>query len=282
MRAVEAVAQSFHAPVEEATPQVDLLIISLRRSMDRRIVMTEEMKKAGLTARFFDAIDAAEIGRDGLTQRCKPAGRWGMLRQHDMACTLSHIDALKQFLSGGASHCLMMEDDVFVSSDLRAWLEDMSWWPADADVVKIDKSRKDNDWVVMGPVAVSHLGRDVRRLRSRHMGGAGYLVSRKGADKIVSYQPVDMPIDHLIFNMNASPLSRELVIYQVNPAHIKQGNERRVATLLPYSEVTETREKGMQYIRREIRRGFYEINRLHRQIGCLVFGGGVLRKPTWK
>lgn len=282
MHAVEAVPQSFYAPVDKVTPQVDRLIISLRRSMDRRVVMTEEMEKSGLVARFFDALDAAEIGRDGLTKRCKTAGRWGMLRQHDMACTLSHIDALKQFLAGAAPYCLMMEDDIFISSDLPTWLEDMSWWPADADVVKIDKSRKDNGWIVMGPVAVSHGGRDVRRLQSRHMGCAGYLVSRKGAEKIVSHQPLDMPIDHLIFNMNASPLSRKLVIYQVNPTLIKQGNERPVAKLLPYTEAKEFREKGMKYIRREIRRGFYEVNRLHQQIGCLLFGGGVLVKPSWK
>jgi glycosyl transferase family 25 len=267
---------------EKQTGTVDLFIISLRRAVERRATMVEELERAGLAARFFDAVDASELGRDELVKRCVPYGPWGMLRLHDMACTLSHIDALRQFLSGSAAYCLMMEDDVFVSIDLSAWLEDMSWWPADADVVKMERWRKDSMRIITGPVMASHRGREIRRLHSRYMGAAGYIVNRKAAHEIVAHSPVDLPIDHLIFNMNASRLSKRLVIYQVNPALIKQGNEPKPTQHRPDATVRETREQGMQYVRREIRRGLYEVNRLHSQIGCILFGGGALIKPTWK
>ncbi|MBX2804989.1 MAG: glycosyltransferase family 25 protein [Hyphomicrobiales bacterium] len=269
-------------PVTSLNQRLELRIISLSRAVERREHMVEEFAKAGLEAKFFDAVDASKADSEFFSETFRRYGRWGMLRMHDMACTLSHLNALKQFLAGNADYCLILEDDVFVSPDLKSWIEDLSWWPTDADVVKIEKWRNNSTRILLGKIKTKHRGRVLRQLQSRHMGCAGYIASRKAATHITSYKHVDLPIDHLIFNVNASPISKKLKIYQVNPALIRQGNEPERASPNSYVKTKEVREKGFQYIKREIRRGFYEINRLHLQIASLVFHHGVLIKPSWK
>ncbi|OZA00535.1 MAG: hypothetical protein B7Y02_18440, partial [Rhodobacterales bacterium 17-64-5] len=46
-----------------------------------------------------------------------------------------------------------------------------------------------------------------------------------GAQMVLASGVVDLPIDHLLFNPYVSKVSRNLVIFQVVPAVVVQGNE---------------------------------------------------------
>ncbi|MEM1344305.1 MAG: glycosyltransferase family 25 protein [Pseudomonadota bacterium] len=251
------------------------LVVSLAARADRRATMAAHLADIGLEAGFHDAVDARTAPATALDS-VATRGPWGRIHPHDRACTASHFAAMAAFLKTPARHCLILEDDVFVSPDLPQWLADLSWWPSDADLIKLECWRARRLKLVVGPAVAEPHGRRLHRLHSRHSGGAGYLLSRPAAERILAARPARLPIDHLLFNLNASPLARALTTYQVLPALVRQGNEPpaqaqpRLKTRIPWPE----------YALQETRRGLLEIARLPRQALVLARGGHFLT-PTW-
>lgn len=275
MREGEAAARGRHEAVR-------CLVVSLARQPARRALMRAQMAQAGVEGEFVDAVDLRATPREALLQRCAARGPWGRLRLHDMACTASHLKALETFLAGTEPYALILEDDVFISPEAGAWLGDMGWWPEGVDLVKVERWRNPRQRIVMGRSVATHLGRELRPLCSRHVGAAGYLLTRRAAERVLAHRPADFPIDHLLFNINASPLARSLTILQLHPALLTQGNEPPPDPApAPPASVASERETGLAYWLREARRGVFEINRLPQQAAALL-GGGLLVKPSWK
>ena len=251
--------------------RVALRIVNLDRATARSALMTRTLKDAGIEPVFFAARDLKDPAVAERLARLPDAGPWGPFAPHDKACTISHLDALGEFLETGADYALMLEDDVFVSSELKDWLSDMSWWPADADVVKLERWLDDRLMVGLDMPVRTHLGRKVCRLRTRHSGTGGYMVSRSGARRILDGGAPDMPIDHLLFNRVISPVARSLTTYQVTPALIQQGNE-------PADQPAQTRDgpvvkRGLTV---DLRRGWADVAPVPGMLARIVTGRG-----TW-
>ncbi|GGH38659.1 hypothetical protein GCM10010973_34040 [Cribrihabitans marinus] len=197
----------------------------MRQATGRAALMERELHRAGLSATRIDAVDCAQLSRDDLLRDCRPEGPWGYFQTKDMACTLSHAKAWLAFLASGAEVALILEDDVFLSPELGDWLADMSWWPEDAGLVRFERWRSPRLRVTLGRGGRSHLGRDIRRMRSRNPGGAAYAISRDAARLFLDQRPFDITLDGLLFNPSASRAARKVAIYQVQPAMAEQGNE---------------------------------------------------------
>ena len=256
-------------------------MINLGRAADRRAHMRPEMARAGFEAIFHPAFDFTEHAETDILSRCKREGPWGTFHTPNMAATISHALAWERFLASDANHCLIMEDDIFIAPELGAWLKDLSWWPADADIVKLERWRSKNGKVrvLMEPPTATHRGRALRKLLSRHMGAAGYMLSRKAAEKLLAAQPFDMVIDHILFNTNASKPARGMNIYQVSPAMIIQGNEPDDS---PFYMGERKRPKGMALIRQKLKRAYYELAYPVATVFKLVSGRAKLGKVTFE
>ncbi len=235
--------------------KVPIYLINLATATERRALVQRELAAAGLTATLVEAIDARTLTRDTLLQDCKAEGPWGFFHTKDMVCTLSHQKAWRQFFESDAKIGLFLEDDVFLSPELGDWLADLSWWPAGADIIKLERWRDDRLVVALSTAATEHLGRSVARLRSRHSGGAAYLMTRDAAHRFAESQPFSMGVDHLLFNLPASRLARQSRIYQVNPALVEQGNDVPGGIVGP----PRGRPKGWAGVRQGLRRGILEV-----------------------
>ena len=271
----------------KALADVHCWVISLARQPERREAMRSAASEHGLDVEFFDAVDMKEHTRADLAERCSEKGPWGILREHDLACTLSHLDALEKFLDTNKSFCLIMEDDVVISPDLSSWIRNMDWWPSDANIVKIERWRKEGTWIVVGRADRSYGGRSIRRLHSRHMGAAGYIVDRGTARMIIDHRPRNLPIDHLLFNFCASALAKRMVVYQVEPALVRQivnGKAVKRTIKVPHKQLRNltSREAGLSYIKREVRRGLLEISMLPYWTKEVLIGGGAVIQPTFE
>ncbi len=254
-------------------------VINLERSGDRRALMQEQFAHSGVLAEFFPAFDACAEENAKELASLTDYGPWGAYYPHDKACTLSHIKALTSFLESDQEFCLVMEDDAYLSEDLGNWIADMSWWPVDADIVKLERWRDDRFLVLLDQKRASHLGRDLRKLHSRHSGTAGYIISRKGAEKVVAYGLPNFPADHLLFNVNASPLARALTTYQVSPALVVQGNDPKNNTPQP-PRLRHTLPENKTF--REIRRGLFELKVLPKFLWLLATGTARFCKVAWQ
>lgn len=232
-------------------------IISLARAGDRRALMAAELARAGVAADWLDAIDGAAVPEATLLAECRPEGPWGIFKPKDMACTLSHARLWERFLASEADLCLVLEDDVFLSPDLAGWLADTSWWPLDADIVKLERWRDDRLLVFLDALGAQHQGRQLRRMHSRHSGSAAYMLNRRAARALLEARPFNVTIDQLLFHVNASPVARGLTRYQVSPALAVQGNEPPALPGAP--RPPRQRLRGVAALRQALKRGWREL-----------------------
>jgi glycosyl transferase family 25 len=231
-------------------------MINLERARERREKMRAELAQAGVSADFYPAFDLQQSSRDEMLAQCRADGPWGAFHDSNMAITISHAQVWERFLSGDADLCLVMEDDIFISPDLGAWLDDLSWWPKDAGIVKIERWRARRLRVLLQTKGKTHLGRNIKRLLSRHVGAAGYILTRDAATALLAERPFALTIDNLLFNFNASPVARNMKVYQIDPALVEQGNEP------PQSQPNTAprhRPTGMALLRQKLKRAYFEL-----------------------
>lgn len=189
-------------------------VINLDRSPERLEEFMAEARRAGVAVQRFAAIDARTLP-DPIPGLAYPdwvrSGHRGLA-----ACTLSHAAVWRRIAAGDAPWGAVFEDDAILSRALPAFLADPDWIPPGIDLVKLDTMYDREFFGVLGRPAPA--GRRLRRVVSRHLGAAGYLISRDAARRLVDQaDPLRMPIDHLLFGYEAHRQHR-LRFLQVDPA----------------------------------------------------------------
>ena len=251
----------------------EVRVVHLARATARRTLMEAELARVGIAADGWDAVDAREAANAQRLTSIPDNGAWGPMHGHAKGCLASHLDALAAFLKGDASHLLMLEDDVFLADDLANWTKG-DYWPQGADVLKLERWRDDRLKIVLDRAAQSHSNRQIKRLRTRHSGSAGYIITRVGAQIVLSSGLLSLPVDHLLFNPFVSPVARRLEAYQVTPALIVQGNE-------PVVKSTGKGRKSRKSMGHKLQRLVAELAVL-RQAPRLVLGTSHLTSVAWR
>ncbi len=253
--------------------QCEVRVVHLARATGRRILMEAELARVGIESDAWDAVDATDIANTQRLAAMPDEGAWGEMHGHAKGCLASHLDALAAFLRGSASHLLVLENDVFMADDLADWIKG-DYWPLEADLIKLERWRDDRLKIVLDRTAQTHSGRKIQRLRSRHSGSAGYIITRAGAQMVVSSALLSLPIDHLLFNPFVSPVARQLTTFQVGPALVVQGNE-------PAQKRNTSGSKRRKSLGHKLKRFVAELAIL-RQVPRLVLGLSFLTSVAWR
>ena len=202
-------------------------VINLDRRPDRWASMRLLLSRLGIEATRVTAIDgrALEVDR-------APIGDFIDLRRlstGEGACVFSHCKALKLFLDTDAPAALILEDDVDLSSDLPALLDGIEWWPAGANLIKLD-AHPTHKRVMMGPrTGETPTGRSLHPLALARAGAGAYLLNRNAAAAVLD--ACDFPalaIDLVLFDRRRSKIARSLRPLQVVPAmslHVSDGSD---------------------------------------------------------
>lgn len=241
--------------------------------------MQAALASAGIEAQFVPAVDLHETSEAELLRQCKSFGPWGAFAPGNMACTLSHARVWERFLDSGADAALVFEDDVFISAELRLWLEDLSWWPEGCGLVNIEFWRSDSLRVLLGTDGTQHLDRELAPMLSRNPGSAGYLVTRDAAEQLLAARPFDMSIDQLLFNPLVSRLAVTLNPYQLAPALVVQGNTPpEEGSFLGHA--TRRADPALRWRQKRLR-GMAELRALPRYLLRLISGRARLARVTY-
>lgn len=248
---------------------VFVAMLNLPRATGRRNLMIAETKQAGLNVHFTPCFDWKENCEEAFDLYCQKHNAWGEFYSGHRATTISHCWAWKAFIDGDATHALIMEDDVYIAPETGEWINDLSWWPEDADIVKFESWVDPRVVVLLDQAGTTFNNRLIRRMYSRHMGAAGYMITRQAAIRLLAMIPFPMVIDHLLFNVNYSDFARTSNIYQIYPALIQQGNEPEDRTVF---QSPKTKPSNLiNRIGRKIVRGALEFNLPLRSWYSLVF-----------
>ncbi len=247
-------------------------LINLARRPDRLLKMSRQLSELAMPVQFVAAIDARNMPDAVADRSFAPDGPLGPIPKGDKCCTLSHMRAWSMFLSTGDSHGLILEDDVAIDADAAPLLRDASCLvdPGERGLLKIERYGPESQRVLLDDVVDAGNGRHIGRLRSRHTGAAAYILSRDVAGQLLAWhEPWTLPVDHMLFNPNNSPLTERLRPYQLTPAVARQSQEIGGQTDIDEWRAGQ-RDFSWRLVKREMVRAYYDLRLLPSQIASLA------------
>ena len=104
-------------------PPIQILVISLARSLDRRAKVQQEMEKISIPWGFLDAVDGSSLQQPPIEYKAKKVKRLQgyYLTPNEIGCYLSHKEAWKRCVKENIP-TLVLEDDFILSPDFEASL----------------------------------------------------------------------------------------------------------------------------------------------------------------
>ena len=165
------------------TSKYTIYYINLDRAPERAAFMDTQLSKLGLSpfTQRVAAVDALDQKNESAYEQQKRTSRWMML-ESEIAIFESHRKIWKRIVKNQQAHTVILEDDVFLSNDLRKTIDTVLSSISKYDVVKLDGF--DLPKVLFG--SGIHLnGLTVRPILSAVGSAACYLVSLSGAQKLL-------------------------------------------------------------------------------------------------
>jgi len=235
-----------------------LFVINLDRRPDRLERMVAIFADAGFEFERVRAIDGQLLSPDEVYKyRGDRAARRG-----ETACFLSHRSCWERVVREQLPYAAIFEDDVHFGADVGALFGSSDWLPPEADIIKLETMRR-HAKIDKAPAA-SIGRRGLHRLHNFHPGAAAYIVTRRGAEKLLAAsERFDDPVDHFMFNP-ALDGARKLAIFQLVPAVCCQDFfiRDKQATLGLGSELHDervTRPTASQKLARELKRPLVQL-----------------------
>jgi len=246
---------------------IPVFVINLDRRTDRRDRIAAHLEERGVAWGRVAAYDAAAASEAELARTIAGRGPLGPLGFGDRACTVSHTLAWETFLqTEAAGYALFLEDDIYLGSDIAATVASDAWIPSGTDAVKLEKYNSGASRLLLGPVVgQTPGGRKLRPMRSRHVGGGAYILSRRGAENALEWRGrMRVPVDHFLFNDTVSPVMKRLRPLIVVPA---MATQRKYAYDSDTSSYTKAAKyKGWRRHLQSLMRGRAELNQVPRQV----------------
>jgi glycosyl transferase family 25 len=246
-----------------------IFLINLARRPDRLAAMTQKADALGLRLDRLDALDAAQTQLP--TSYFDDKGPLGEIPRGDKCCTLSHRMAWEQFIASGEPYAAILEDDVILTPAAQTFLKNADWIPPGTALVKLEHYGPPSQSVLLSDFKILPQGFQLARMHSRHTGAAAYILSRAAAQRLLAVTRFALPVDHLLFNPNNSPLFAALAPWQLLPAVARQqdfvGEKSDIEGWR-----TGLRQFGWTYIKRELIRFGYDLKLLPRQVALLASG----------
>jgi glycosyl transferase family 25 len=249
-----------------------IFLVNLERRPDRLAAMKAQLDRLGLAFQRFNAVDARTADPAALRAPFAENGPLGTLSPGDMGCTLSHIHIWRMIADGPDAWVTVLEDDIQLSDSAPEFLIDSAWIPKGIGLVKPERYGDENQLIVIGKPHIAVKGRMLAPLLSRHTGTGGYIISRETATQLANMKDkLALPVDHLMFNPNNSPVFDWLKPWQLLPAILDQRVEVGGAT-----DIHRTREasrpRGLALVKRQLRRNYYDLRLVPKHAGLVLSG----------
>jgi glycosyl transferase family 25 len=248
---------------------MDLYLINLSRRPDRREAMEKQAQTLGLSLTRLDAVDARAADAKELARWFEANGPLGVIPKGDQCCFLSHRLAWARLVESGSDYAAVLEDDVRLSARAPVVLQDAAWIPPGTNLIKLEHYGPASQSVLLSDFKDVGQGFRLGRMRSRHTGGAAYILSRRAAELLLQTSRFDLPVDHLLFNPNNSKLFARLQPWQLLPTVARQ--EQESSSDIEGSRLG-LRKFDMTYVKRELVRFGYDLRLLPEQLALLATG----------
>jgi glycosyl transferase family 25 len=203
---------------------VPTYLINLDRSADRLERMTLLLNSMQIDFERVPAADGRNLSaaeRRAIDPRLSPA---------EAGCLLSHRGIWQRIANENHTHATVLEDDIVLGPRLADLLADPSWIPANADIVKLETTRRPVG--LLGEGIRLNSGTRLWRLTTAHFGSAAYIISRDAARRLLTASfGLQVPVDEQLFDPKYA-VHGWPSIYQVDPAPCRQAPENEVESII--------------------------------------------------
>jgi len=183
--------------MNQSLPPVQILVISLKKSLDRRKQVAQEMQKISMPWTFLDAVDGSALDLPPVEYKANKVKRLQgyALTPNEIGCYLSHKEAWKRCVEENVP-TLILEDDFVLSSDfemtLNALLSEFTEW---------DFLRLQGLYEVPFKKVIEHSGLTLVKNQGDAVGATAYLLKPNVAAQLIKhstsiYEPVDHFLEH--------------------------------------------------------------------------------------
>jgi glycosyl transferase family 25 len=195
---------------------MQIYYINLDSQPDRRKRIEWQLGQLGLAATRIAAITPQDIAPDLLARYCPGHGPH-TLSPPELACTLSHLEALRQIAGGEAPFGVVIEDDAILSQSLPDFLAAFEAAHLDFGLIKLDSRPEDIVRILNRPAPVIS-GTRLAEVISVRVATTGYIAAKAAATQIVGSQgvlaqPIDLSLYHPV-----SRIVRGIRIRDAEPA----------------------------------------------------------------
>lgn len=173
-------------------------VISLTTAQKRRKHIENEFGKQNIPFEFFDAITLEQIHQKANKLNIDISNT--NLTKGEIACALSHIALWYLAKEQKLEYICIFEDDIYLGEDANKLLN-INYLPSNTHILKLETNKYDRLPTIF-KTETKILNRKLFRLKKRHAGAAGYLVTSKGINFLIDcihQENLTIPIDDLIF-----------------------------------------------------------------------------------
>jgi glycosyl transferase, family 25 len=249
-------------------------VINLDRRPDRRDFMARQLDAIGVGWERLAALDAQTVGDARLAEEVALSNHLIPMGRGSQCNACNHFTIMRRLVAERAPAALVLEDDIELSPEVADFVRSADWLPEGIGIVRLEKwSRRASSKLLGPPIGRSPVaGRTICRLHSRIGGSGAYVITRRAAARLLEGKGIlRHPIDHLLFNLNISPLAREVGLALVVPALARQAWTGFA------SDIAGDRAAHAKSLGDRARRGWSEVRLLPRQIGAMLFEGARIR-----
>ena len=231
--------------------------------------MAAQLEALGLEWERVAAHDMNAIDAEVLAREVSPDGHVRDMGPGSQCCALTNFDIYRRIVAEDIPAALILQDDVELAAEIAPFLASLDWCPPDVHLVQFEKYGSPSSLRLIGPALgkMPVAGQNLHRMLSRTGGAACYLITKEGAARVLAEKPLlRMPIDHLLFSPNISPVFDRLGTCIMVPALARQY-EGGFA-----SDINVERERRRKSLGSRMRRFWQEINKTPAQLGAMMRG----------
>ena len=272
------ILKQLEATIVKTAP--DIYFLNLDRHKDRFENLRNQLENLDLTWERIAAVDARQASEEELAEYTDPTGPIPRMGGGTRACTAGHFKIWKKFLETRAPVAFILEDDVRISKGFADFVKMATGYADEVDVLNFNRQNSKRDKKKLFVSKIAPLSNDIfigKRLLGVHYGTAGYMVTRKAAERLCNQiKRTNVPVDHLLFNPNVSSFSRSAHIYQSFPAMVEPDVETFETSI--QNEVVPASVGWYK----KILRAYYETNRVPSIITQLLLGRAQVKTLNFK
>ena len=194
--------------------------INLSRRPDRLEHMRSQAAAAGFEFTRIEAVDGSAPGMEEAARAAAQETGTPPLGTGAYACFQSHRACWQALVESGASHALVLEDDMQLAPDFGRYLEP-DWIPAGAELIRLETF---GTRVHLDPAPAPTTGpRRLHPMRSCQLGAGAYVLSGATAAALLERtRQISSAVDHVLFDIGAPSYAGHDVL-QMTPAPAIQG-----------------------------------------------------------